>query len=180
MPVESQPRLAMFLPSLRGGGAERMMVNLLRGMTDAGIPVDLILAEAEGPFLTDVPASVRVIDLGVSHVRHAIWPLVRYLRRERPYAILSRMIHSNLALLVASCLARVDTRVVVTEASTLSSILAGGLIKPRLAMLARWLYPRADQVVAVSAGVASDLEQRLRLDANRVRVIYNPVVDARC
>jgi len=45
-------KLALFLPSLRGGGAERVMVNLVRGFAERGLRVDLVLAKAEGPYLT--------------------------------------------------------------------------------------------------------------------------------
>src|SRR5207244_6964732 len=38
-----------------------------------------------------------------------------------------------------------------------------------------WVYPLADQVVAVSRGVADDLERTRRL-VGRVEVIYNPIV----
>lgn len=43
--------------------------------------------------------------------------------------------------------------------------------------LMRWVYPWADSVVAVSQGVADDLVRTLGIDATRVKVIYNPVVD---
>ncbi len=174
----ARPRLAVFLPSLHGGGAERMMVNLLRGISAAGIPADLLLARAEGPYLADVPSDVRIIDLAARQVRRAVWPLARYLRRERPCAILSRMLHANLATLIAARLARVPTKVAVIEAVHLSAGLASGEISSRLVALARWLYRRAHAIVGVSAGVSRDLEHVLGLPADRVQTIYNPVVDA--
>lgn len=47
--------IAIFLPSLRGGGAERMMVNLSKGFAKCGLKVDLVLTKAEGPYLSMVP-----------------------------------------------------------------------------------------------------------------------------
>ncbi len=44
--------IAIFLPSLRGGGAERMMVNLSKGFAKCGLKVDLVLTKAEGPYLS--------------------------------------------------------------------------------------------------------------------------------
>jgi glycosyltransferase involved in cell wall biosynthesis len=184
MPEDRKSRLAMFLPSLHCGGAERMMVHLLCEMTDAGIPVDLILAKAEGQFLSDVPAGIRVIDFGTAHVRNAILPLARYLRSERPYGLLSRMCHANLAALIAVRMARVKTKIAIIEAINPSASRASGKFPRRLQTLTRWLYPRADAIVSVSAGVGHDLEQFLGLPSGRVRAIYNPVVNstliARC
>jgi len=53
-------KVALFLPSLRGGGAERVMVNLARGFSEKGFDVDLVLAKAEGPYLSQVRPEVRV------------------------------------------------------------------------------------------------------------------------
>jgi hypothetical protein len=50
------------LPGLYDGGAERVMLNLASGLIDSGYAVDLILAQAEGPYLNDVPSSVRLVE----------------------------------------------------------------------------------------------------------------------
>ena len=60
---EMNGRISLFLPSLRGGGAERVMLSLASGFAERGIQVDLVLAKAEGPYLSDVPSSVRAVDL---------------------------------------------------------------------------------------------------------------------
>ena len=55
--------IAFFLPSLVGGGAERVTVNLAEAITERGFPVDLVLVAAEGVFLDQLSPSVRVVDL---------------------------------------------------------------------------------------------------------------------
>jgi glycosyltransferase involved in cell wall biosynthesis len=45
-------------------------------------------------------------------------------------------------------------------------------------MAMRWLYPRADAVVAVSKGVAQDLLNLMPQLKPKLTVIYNPVIDA--
>jgi glycosyltransferase involved in cell wall biosynthesis len=45
--------------------------------------------------------------------------------------------------------------------------------------LMRFTYPWADQIVAVSQGVAEDLMRHIPLARERVATIYNPVVDER-
>jgi len=171
-------KVALFLPSLRGGGAERVMVNLARGFSEKGLDVDLVLAKAEGPYLSQVPPEVRVIDLHSSRVLASLPHLVRYLRRERPQAILSAMDHANIVAIWARKLARVQSRVVVTVHNTLSRATTNssnfrGQLMPRLI---RIFYPSADAVVAVSGGAAEDLAKTTGLPQERIQVIYNPVV----
>lgn len=119
-PNKNSPTVSLFLPSLRGGGAERVMVNLARGFVEQGLSVDLVLAKAEGPFLSQVPKGVRVLDLGARRVLLALPGLVRYLRRERPRAMLSALSHANVVAIWARFMARTGTRLVVSEHSTLS------------------------------------------------------------
>jgi len=171
-------KIALFLPTLHGGGAERMMLNIARGITERGIDVDLVLASSEGPLLQYVPANVRVINLGVARVLESFRPLTTYLRRNQPISLLSTMGHANIIALWARRAANVRTRVVVREANTLShtarhSRLARGRLFP---MLIRFFYPWADGIIAVSEGVARDLSQRTGLPAGSVRVIYNPSI----
>ena len=171
-------KVALFLPSLRGGGAERVMVNLARGFVERGLQVDLVLARAEGPYLSQVPKEVRVVDLGAQRVLHSLPGLVRYLREERPQAMLSALNHANIVAIWAKLLARVKTRLVVSERTTLSRSTenASSIRVKFIPFLVKAFYPYADVVVAVSRGVAEDLIARIGLTAEKIKVIYNPVV----
>jgi len=171
-------RVALFLPFLGGGGAEQVMVNLARGFVRRGLMVDLVLAKAEGPYLAQAPSGVRVVDLGVHRVLASLPKLVRYLRRERPQALLPTLGHANVVALWAKWLSRMPVRVVVREASTVSMSASNALtLRGRvMPQIMRWFYPWADMVIAVSRGVADDLIQTLDLHPEKVQVIYNPVV----
>ena len=76
-------RLALLVPSLRGGGAERVMVLLANGYADRGYSVDLLLTRADGAYLAEVPSDVTVVDLAAGRVVVSLAGPVRYLRRER-------------------------------------------------------------------------------------------------
>ena len=76
--------IAFFLPSLRGGGAQRVIVNLAHGIIERGLPVDVVLGAATGVFLDQLPPAVRLVDLRARRLLRSIGPLTAYLRRERP------------------------------------------------------------------------------------------------
>ncbi|MCK0715825.1 glycosyltransferase [Chromohalobacter sarecensis] len=172
---DDDKRIAVFLPSLAGGGAERVMVTLANGFATRGVPVDLVVVAAEGAYLADVSPHVRLVELGASRVLFSLPALVRYLRRERPYALLSALNHANIIALWARKLARSGTRLVVSERNTLSRDVSSGRFKRGLPWLMRLSYPSADAIVAVSSGVADDLAQTVRLPRERIDVVYNPI-----
>lgn len=176
--ADGTPRVALFLPTLRGGGAERVMVNLAHGFSQRGVHVDVVLAEADGVFLSRVPPGAQVFDLGVKSVYRAVPGLARYLRRRRPDALLSALTHANLVAVLGRLIAHVPVRTCVAVHSTLSVEVREtpglkGRVIPGLASL---LYRRADRVIAVSEGVADDLARCASLPREKIKVIYNPVV----
>lgn len=170
--------IAFFLPSVRGGGAQRVIVNLVQGISERGIPVDVVLAAAEGVFLDQLPATARLVDLRAGRLLGSLGPLTGYLRRERPRVLVSSMSHANLIALWAARLARRSTPVMVTVHNTMSQSTPdqGGLTGGLSSILLRVFYPWAASVVAVSRGAADDLARTTGLARDRVQVVYNPVI----
>jgi glycosyltransferase involved in cell wall biosynthesis len=153
-------------------------MNLVRGFVDLGRQIDLVVMRAEGPHLGGLPAEVRLVRLGVRHSLLAPPALARYLRRARPRALLAAKDRAGRAAVLARALAGTETRIVLRLGTNLSTAMAG---RPAIARWLRYwpirrLYPRVDQIVAVSQGVAEDTAQIARLPADRIRVIRNPVI----
>jgi len=170
--------IAFFLPSADGGGAQRVIVNLVQGITERGFPVDVVLAVAEGVFLDQLPPSVRVVDLRAGRVLRSLGPLIGYLRRERPRILVSSLTHANVIALWAARLAGRATPVIVTVHNTVSesSREQGSMAGVLWPHLMRAFYPWASCVVAVSRGAADDLARTSGLPRDRVQVVYNPVI----
>lgn len=182
----SQPKHIAFLaPNLNGGGLERVVVNLLKGMVKHNLKLDLVLTSATGPLLKDVPSEVRIIDLKtplglrLKSATQVISPLVNYLRQEKPDVVFSNLLTYNLVAVVAVALARVPTYLVLIEHLSLQETKnrRRGFQFWLLPLLMRYLYPRADAVLAVSKRLARELEADLKMKSGTIKTIYNPVID---
>jgi glycosyltransferase involved in cell wall biosynthesis len=173
----SKERLAIFLPGLYDGGAERILLNLADGIAARGFRIDLVLARAEGPYMSEIPDAVRLIDLKATRVLMCLPALVNYLRNERPVALLSAL-YANIPAVLARRITGVPQRVVISEHNTLTNVSEGekDLRWKLYPKLAGYFYPWADDIIAVSKGVASDLSLAANLPPDRIQVIYNPIV----
>ena len=176
MPDRSQ-RLAILTSSLGGGGAQRSMVKLAGGIADRGYGIDLVLGHADGHYASEVHPSVRIVDLRARKMVLSIPSFARYLRHERPRAVLSSLNHVNIVGLWARRLSRVSTRMVVSERNTLSMAKHGSWWRQRLRphLIGRF-YRWADAIVAVSEGVSEDLSSATGLSPESIAVIPNPII----
>ena len=170
--------MAIFLPGLYEGGAERVMLHLAEAIAAKGIRVDLVLVRAEGPYLPLVPKNVRLVDLHASRSILSIFPLIKYLKQEKPDTLLSGLF-TNVIAVLAGLLTGKNPRIVICEHNTLSVQVENNTTDYRfrsMPLLTRWFYPRADAIIAVSEGVKSDLSSYANIPESRIMVIYNPVI----
>lgn len=169
--------VAIILASFGSGGAERVLLNLSRGLADRGVRVVLIVLDTRGPLARELDPRVELVDLGRRRVRSAGPRLARTLRRARPEAILSSQTHINALVGLLRTVIPTGTRVVFRE-----PLLRVGSERrtARTRLMSRIvdsLLARADTVVASSRAMAEDLAGRIGTRSH-VLVIPNPVAVA--
>lgn len=177
----SSCKLAILISNLQGGGAERVSVNLANNFIHRQYSVDMVLMSSTGSFLGELLPDVGIIDLNVSRIRSVLFPLINYLRREKPDALLACVWPLTLIAIVACRLAGVATRVVVSEHTTWSrsELLMNRLKRWQVSASMHYLFPKANGIVSVSQGAANDLVQFANLKTTLVQTIYNPIVSQR-
>ena len=179
MKVDNENRrfadLAIFIPSFRGGGAEKNAVLLANEIAKIGYKVDLIVTSSDGPFADDVNSNVNIVNFNCGRVLSALIPLSRYLRQRPPGTLLSFMKHANLISILAKVLCDNKTRLVISEQN--SPLRAGKwldryVLAPVISPL---LYPLANAIVCVSDGIRHDLSKTLKVSDEKLVTIHNPV-----
>lgn len=154
------------------------MLTLAKYFVGQGHRVDLVLARAEGALLPLLPPTVRLVDLRVGWRNwgllglavSAMLRLAAYLRRERPDVLLSTLTGANLVAVLARAIGNRDTRLVLREAATLKNVQSFFRL-----YLMRWLYPKADVVVALTEVMRRELITAFRFYTTHVICIPNPI-----
>ena len=172
----ARKRVLFLMPTLGGGGAERVIVTLLRHVDRSRFEPHLALVEAVGPYLKEVPADVPLHDLKAKRVRHAIPAIIRLSWKLRPHAIHSAMCELNLATVLSRPFLPPGLRLLIREDSSPSAQNTQGRKHPLLwNWLYRQFYPRADRIICVGDYVLDDLADNFGVPRSKMARIYNPV-----
>lgn len=173
----SAPVLLAILPCFSGGGAERVTVNILNGLAAHGIAAGLIVINSEGPLSASLAPGIPVADLGQDSLHHSLWALLREIRSQRPRVVYSTLGYINVALLGLRRFLPRGTQIWIREAN-LPSISLPNNPHPRLMRSAyRWLYPRADRVIATSERMRAELADEFAVPERKLKLLRNPVDD---
>ncbi len=114
----------VLIPSLRGGGAERVIVALLRHLDRTKFRLMLAVVDMrEAAYQDYVPNDVELIDLGCSRVRYALPKIIRLIWQQRPEVVFSTLGHLNLALAIVRPLLPDGVRYVAREACVVSEVI---------------------------------------------------------
>jgi glycosyltransferase involved in cell wall biosynthesis len=172
-------KVMIVLPSLHGGGAERVMVHLANHLDRERYEPVLALGAVRGPYVRDVRPDVPIHALGAERARAAVPGVVRTVWRVRPDVVLST-VGLNFALALARPFLPRRLGVIFREGNSTSAFLADVSRKSpgRAALyraMYRILYARADRIVCQSDGMLADLATRLRVPVARMTRIHNPV-----
>ena len=204
MAAEKDMNIAVFIPTMAGGGVERVHLDLAHECVADGHSVEFVFRQASGAMLAETAANYPIVALHQGRpargqrfaARQGLRPmwrkmlgktrpdlllhilaLTRYLRKRRPDVLLTATWPCPGMAVAARWLARVPCRLLVSEHLSLRS---NELKYGRISRLFRQCiiglaYRGADACVAVSHGVAAEMTAYTGIAAAHVHTIHNPV-----
>ena len=168
-------KVFLIIPSFAGGGAERVFISLathLHNNYHVEFEVTLVVFSGRGPLLTQVPPTVRLIDLQSIRARQSLFSLFWLGKRERPDVVLTTM-QASISFFIVQLFWRKSVQWVCRLENPVSITLK------KMESFSVWLFAQAlracDQVVALNQAMAQDVVKVLSLKPAKIVVIPNPI-----
>lgn len=175
-------RIALAVSDFEGGGVERNLANLARGLARLGVEVAFLAGDPGHAYLSELAPAVRIVRVPASGERTAA--LRDFLERERPDLMVTGKLNDDYAALEARASLATgsgrSTRLVAAVGTPLSGRFGAHRWNPlktrREIRRIRDAYRRMDGLTAVSRDVADDLVRVFGLGSVPLAVLSNPIV----
>ncbi|MDD5120695.1 MAG: glycosyltransferase [Candidatus Omnitrophica bacterium] len=179
-------KLVFFIPTLSGGGAERVISELSLNLP-AWVEQHIVLFENKISY----SHKGKIISLGVnlSETKNLFFKLFEIIRRIyrfrkvvvslNPDAVVSFLQANSINILVRLLLPTRKYKTVISERTAISKIdlIMNGLYGFVNRRVMKFIYRRADIVIAVSEHIKNELMRMFKVSPQRIRVVHN-LVDA--
>lgn len=173
--TDENKRILFTLPTLMPGGAERVVITLMNNLDRARFEPHFLSVSEEGTLRSLIAPDTGFHSFKSMKVRFALPRLIKTLNKIQPDIIVSTLAGMNMAVLLAKPFLKKKPRIVIREAVVPSSII-NKQFSPALARAAyKFLYPRADVIIAPAQIIIDEYENILNLDTNKCVLLRNPV-----
>lgn len=170
-------KIALYVPDLQLGGAERMIVNLANNFASRNFDVDLVVNRLQGHYCDDVSPLVNIIELKVSNSRYAIVGLMQYIIKNKPDRMLSTLFHANIVSILACLFTNSRSICFIRQENVTKEILKNDSFVGKFYYgLTKLLYPLAQGFIGISKGVVDDFVNRGIVSKNRAVIVHNPAI----
>lgn len=165
-------KILFFDQTLNGGGAERVLCTVMRGLDPKKYEIHLVLITKVGALSHLIPDYVHVHILGIPHTRKAFFPAVKVLRVVRPDIVYTTTVRTALLISITRYFCPYFKFIMRIP------IMPDRLISDSSALhfrLMQFFYKRADYIISQSTEMKKELIRYFGIKDDKIKTINNPV-----
>jgi len=171
--------IAILFHHLGSGGVSKIFLRIAKELSN-NFDVEIVtIVDNDSPYVnSDYFKGIEHKNLGAREVRYSFFKLVDYLNSRKPKYLISAMNHVNVVALISSKLSRIPVKNIVSVRNNSSELFKNedNFISNLMPYFIKLTYPMADEIVAISEGVADDIKKVSGVSEEKISIIHNPVV----
>lgn len=173
MEESKQIKVIFFTASTTGGGAEKMLFNIISSLDERHKSYLVITSKDNLP--DDVSIRSEVYKLGFDNARKAFPKIISVIKKIMPQYVFTTSSSIGYMLALAKCFVKQDFKVIVRCAVTPTEIVKTSFKDTLLKYVIRFSYKKCDLLIAQTSYMKDDLVKTYHVRPQRVRVIRNIV-----
>jgi len=182
MTKDAQKIILFTIPDFRGGGAERVFLNLINNLNRDKFVIHIAVGELQGEYCKYLSNDITIHKLGSTHSIESVIPMIKLVRNIKPnvvFATLGYVVTISISSLFFSKKIKIVSRFGNTISAFLGDIKKESRIKYFFQFLLNKLVINLSDVVVVQSGhMRDDLIQTFSLSSKiviKIIKINNPV-----
>ena len=173
--MNKRKKILFALPNLIGGGAERVLVNIINQIDTQQFKIYLLILNKQGPLYPCLSHKINIIDLNIKRTRYSLFKIIKTINRINPDMIFSTTQRMNVFILIASLFIKSKLKVFVREANMPSLLIKNKELTKINFILVKFLYKYAYKVIAQTDEMKKDIAKVYNLPEKKIHTIYNPL-----
>lgn len=172
----ARKKILFILPSLLSGGAERVLITLMNGLTREAYERVFLSVMDKGELVDHIDGDIERYCLNRKMALTSLPALYNAIKEIQPDMVVSTMAHMNFMVLLIKPFLPKHTKFIVREAITPSFFFnKHRFLAPFLKIAYKILYPMADLVLSPSHLIFEEFKTDLRMKDKRFQHLPNPV-----
>ena len=163
-------KIIVFASSTTIGGIERVLLTYAEGLADKKYDVTFLSAVDKSGLEISKYSNIKFHCLNVTRLRYTFWQLVKYFKKEKPDIIFTANDQTLIIFLakMISCSAKLIT-------SHHNYYEKNPEAKLRQWLIIKYIYPLCSNIIAVSDGIATMLNEQFGINKEKIKTLYNPI-----
>ena len=177
--MSSKKKVLFILPSLKAGGAERVMTFVANNLNADLFDVTILIIGFEKDAVYEFN-SKKAFFLDRTSVSSSVFDIIQFLKIQRPDIVISAISHLN-ALMAFLGLFFTKIRFIGREASVITNMkeYAGFKFKINYYLI-KISYKLLDIIICQSEDMFDDFATKLKIDKKKLILIHNPITKKGC
>jgi glycosyltransferase involved in cell wall biosynthesis len=163
------------MPNLDGGGAERVIVNIIKQLEKDKYEIYLVLVKAKGDYIDLIPKNVKIIDLKSKRILYSLFKLRNVIKDINPEILFSSLFDTNILLYLASFGLLKKKKLIMRSPNSPKLVIENNSLSKLKRFLLEKAYQKANLIIAQTPEMKEEINKFHSIKKEKIEVFLNPL-----